>query len=184
MKKFLILFLFALFSFNTAFSKEIAFINMDEVAKGSNALKKANEQLQKEKSELETLFKKKEEELKKEKEDLESKAAIYTKEVLQQKAIDFQKKVIAFQESVKQKEGELQNKLTKCLLVLNDKVIEIINKAMTEEQFSSKYSSVAITSAFIYYNKNDEITLEILKRLNKEKLDLLKLSEQQNKRLK
>ncbi|MDR0572315.1 MAG: OmpH family outer membrane protein, partial [Rickettsiales bacterium] len=99
-KKILLLLIIGLFV-ATASAKEIAVINLEEIIKGSTSLKKFNEELEKEKNEIQDLIKKKEEELNKKKDDLESNSSILTKEVLQTKALEFQRDVLAFQESVK-----------------------------------------------------------------------------------
>jgi Skp family chaperone for outer membrane proteins len=165
-------------------TKEIAVINLEEIVKGSTSFKKFNEDIEKEKNEIQDLIKKKEEELNKKRSDLEARSSILTKESLQAKVVEFQKEVMAFQDSVRQEESKLQDKLNGALGILNNKINEIVAAMIKEEKYE-KYSFVLNSMVFVYYNKDDDLTMEILKRLNKQKITFS--SEQQgspNKKIK
>jgi Skp family chaperone for outer membrane proteins len=110
MKKALFLILFSFLIIDCVMAKNIAVIDLQEIVKGSISFKKFNDNLEKEKNEIQNLIRKKEEELNKKKSDLESKSSIFTKDTLQTKIVEFQKEVLAFQDSVKQEELKLQEK--------------------------------------------------------------------------
>jgi Skp family chaperone for outer membrane proteins len=167
----LLLVIISIFISTAVSAKEIAVINLEEIAKGSTSLRKFNENLEREKNEIQNLIRKKEEELGKKKEELESKASILTKDSLQAKALEFQNEVLAFQDSVRQEEIKLQEKLNEALTILNGKINEIVTDMIKEEKYS-KYSFVSSTVVFVYYDKDDDITMEVLKRLNKREINL------------
>jgi Skp family chaperone for outer membrane proteins len=171
MKKTLFLVALIFFITNHVIAKDIAIIDLQEIVKGSISFKKFNDSLEKEKNEIQDLIRKKEDELNKKKNDLESKSSILTKDVLQTKIMEFQKEVLAFQDSVKQEEMKLQEKLNNALNILNSNVNEIVVNLLKEEQYS-KYSFVSTAAVFIYYDKDNDITMEVLKRLNKQKINL------------
>ena len=155
-------------------SKEIAFLNLEKVADGSTAFKKAKDMLDKRKQTVQKKLDNKQTEILNKKKDIESKSSVLSKDTLQKKIESFQAEVLAFQEEVKKEDEKLQKDSMNVLKQLNDKVVEIVSKMVKEKSFTDKYSYVANASLFIFYDKENDITNEVLKRLNKEKLDLTK----------
>ncbi|MDR2760394.1 MAG: OmpH family outer membrane protein [Rickettsiales bacterium] len=147
-------------------------VNLEEAVRESVSFKKFNSDLEKEKDEIQELIRKREEELGKKKNDLESKSSILTKDALQAKAIEFQKEVFSFQDSVRQQENMLQEKLNKAVGILNGEIVKIVEEMVKEEKYS-QYSRIVNAAVFLYYDKKDDLTLEVLKRLNKRKINLL-----------
>lgn len=174
-KKSLFLFTFILFSFDVLASN-IAVVNIEKIAQGSTAFKKLSSDLEKEKNLYQEKIKQKELELNTKKEDLESKSSLLSKESLQKQAMEFQNEVIKFQEEIKNKEQELQTKMASGMNVLVKEVGKISNEILKEEKYS-RYS-VAINSAvLVSYNEEDDISMEVLKRLNKKKISLLQVQQ-------
>lgn len=155
------------------YAGEIAVVNVEEIVKNSVAFKRLNDSLEKEKNDYQEKIKQKEIELNAKKDDLQSKSSIYSQEVLQKKSLEFQKEVLSFQEEVKNKEGELQEKLMYGLNILNDEVKTIVTNILKEEKYK-KYKTVINSTVLLVYENDDNITNEILKRLNKKNISLTK----------
>lgn len=172
MKKYLSICCALLFS-TTLMANEIAIINMENIVKESVAFKRLNDSLEKEKNTYQEKIKQKEIELNAKRDDLQSKASLLSQETLQQKSLEFQKEILTFQEEVKNKESELQSKLVDGLNILNNEVKIIVEELIKEKEFS-KYNAVANSAMFIHYNTKDDLTLEVLKRLNKKNISLIK----------
>lgn len=172
MRKFFVVLFIFLFIGNV-FADNVAVINLESIVKESVAFKRLNTSLEKEKNSYQEKIKQKEIELNAKRDDLQSKSSLLTQETLQQKSLEFQKEVLTFQEEVKNKETELQNKLVDGLNILNNEVKVIVKGLLKEEQFK-KYDKVANSALFIHYNEKDDLTLEVLKRLNKKNITLTK----------
>ena len=165
--------LFACLFISNVFAGDIAVVDLENIVKESVAFKRLNESLEKEKNSYQEKIKQREIELNAKRDDLQSKSSLLSQETLQQKGLEFQKEVLTFQEEVKKKEVELQNKLVDGLSILNNEVKVIVEDLLKEEQFK-EYDKVANSALFIHYNKKDDLTLEVLKRLNKKNITLIK----------
>ena len=99
-------------------------------------------------------------------------SAILSEENLQKQALEFQKEILSFQEEIKTKEVELQKKLAYGIEVLNEEVQQIVNDIVKESD--NKYDVVLNSSVLLYSNDKNDITLEVLKRLNKKNINLIK----------
>ena len=174
MKKSIIVysFLLCLFMVSTTLAQDIAVVNLEQIIKNSVAFKRLNESLEKEKNEYQGKIKQKEIELNAKRDDLQSKASMFSQETLQQKSLEFQKDILSFQEEVKNKEEELQKKLTYGLNTLNEEINKIINDMSKEKDFI-KYKTIINSAVLLKYDSNDDITMEVLKRLNKKNISLV-----------
>ena len=92
-------------------------------------------------------------------------------ENLQKQALEFQKEILSFQEEIKTKEAELQEKLAYGLEVLNNEVQEIVKQIVEENK---KYNLVLNSNVLLYSEDKNDITMEVLKRLNKKNINLIK----------
>lgn len=162
---------FSLFITTNAFAS-MAVVNVDEIVKGSTAFKKLNTTLEKEKASYQDKIKQKEIELNAKRDDLQSKSSILSQENLQKQALEFQKEILSFQEDVKKKEANLQEKLAYGLNILNTEAQKIAADIVKESE--GKYNTVINSTVLLTYSKDDDVTMEVLKRLNKKNLDLTK----------
>ncbi|MDR1499043.1 MAG: OmpH family outer membrane protein [Rickettsiales bacterium] len=165
--------IFVLFSISNVFASNIAVISIENILRDSTTFKKLNDSLEKEKNSYQSKIKQKEIELNAKKDDIDSKSSILSQETLQKKILEFQKEVLSFQEEIKNKENELQSKLSYGLSKLNTEVDIIVKEMMKEEKYKG-YSIVMNSSVLLYYNEKDDLTLEVLKRLNKKNISLVK----------
>ncbi len=165
-----------------SFAKEVAIINTRDVLENSTALIKLKEALQTEKDQFQQKFEVREKSLAQTKDLLETKQnqilkrqndgsvskEQLEKEVqdLQKQASAFQENVAAFQKEVKDAEDKLQNKLIDSMNVAYKELQKVV-KQMLQEPAYSKYSLVLTTDSVVYFDVQDEITAEALKRLNK-----------------
>lgn len=162
------LFLFA----SNVFANNIAVVDVNKIVSGSTAFKKLNQSLEKEKNSYQDKIKQREIELNAKKDDLQSKSAILSQENLQKQALEFQKEILSFQEEIKAKEVDLQKKLAYGIEVLNEEVQQIVNDIVKESD--NKYDVVLNSNVLLYSNDKNDITLEVLKRLNKKNINLIK----------
>lgn len=170
MKKVLFIFTFVLFSFDVLASN-IAVVDIEKIAQGSTAFRKLSDELEKEKNSYQDKIKQRELELNTKKEDLESKSSLLSKESLQKQAMEFQNEVIKFQEEIKNKEQELQMRMASGMNILVKEIGSISKELLKEEKYN-KYSVVISSAVLVSYNEEDDISMEVLKRLNKKKISL------------
>ena len=170
MKKFL---LFFFFMATSVYANNIAIVNIDKIVQGSTAFKKLNESLEKEKNSYQEKIKQKEIELNAKRDDLQSKSSILSQENLQKQALEFQKEILSFQEEIKTKETDLQTKLANGLNILNTELQNIVEDIVKKSE--KKYDIVLNSSVLLYNNTADDITMDVLKALNKKNIDLTKV---------
>lgn len=170
MKK-ILLFTFLLFSFNT-FAGEIAVVDMEKIIQNSSAFKQLSDSLEKEKNSYQEKIKQKEVELNNKKDELESKSALLSKETLQKQAFEFQNEVLKFQGEIKEKEDELRENLSKGMNTLAKEVADIVNSMLKEDKYK-KYSMVINSGVLLHHKDEDDISMEVLKRLNKKNISLI-----------
>ena len=179
MKKICVI-LFSIFCVGTALANNIAVVDLEYIMQNSVAFKRLNDSLEKEKKSYQEKIKQKEIELTTKRDKLQSQASLLSQECLQQKTNEFQKELLSFQEEVKNKENELQKKLMDGLAVLNNEVKTIVNDIVKEDKYN-KYTSVLSTSIMLYYRDDDNITTEVLKRLNKKNISLINIDNKKKK---
>ena len=156
-----------LFLVNVTLANEIAVVNLDEIAKSSIAMEKANKTLEKRKIDVEKKLKAEEKKLSEEKESLESSIKTLSKEVAQEKITKFQDKVLEFQKKVKDEETKLQKDYSNVLIEVTNN-IKLIIAEMREEKDSKYKFNIAIPASYVLYNVNTiDISAEVLLRLNK-----------------
>lgn len=149
----------------------IAVLDIEKVIKESNSFVKFEKSLEVEKQKAEEHFKQEEASLREKQSELESKTSILSKEALQKEVIEFQEKVANFQESVNKKGMELQGKINEAGMFLND----IIKNIIEENPVYKKYTIILNKAIVIQINTEvKDITLEVLKDLNKKNIDLSK----------
>ncbi len=168
-----------LFSVN-AFASNIAIVNVEKIVQNSVAFKELNGELEKEKNLFQTKIKQKEIELNSKKEEIDSKSSLLSQETLQKKVLDFQNEVLKFQEEIKNKEIELQGKLSKGLNKLTEEINNIVNTLLKEDNFKN-YSMVINSAALLKYDEKNDISMEILKRLNKKNISLIEKNKNKKK---
>ena len=166
-----LLVIFSFFIMSSAFANNIAIVDVAKIVEGSTAFKKLSDSLEKEKNSYQDKIKQKEIELNAKKDDLQSKSSILSQENLQKQALEFQKEILSFQEEIKTKEAELQEKLAYGLEVLNNEVQEIVKQIVEENK---KYNLVLNSNVLLYSEDKNDITMEVLKRLNKKNINLIK----------
>lgn len=149
----------------------IAVLDIEKVIKESNSFVKFEKNLEVEKQKAEEHFKQEEANLREKQSELESKTSILSREALQKEVMEFQEKVANFQESVNKKGIELQGKINEAGVFLNDTIKNIIE----ENPVYKKYTIILNKAVIIQINASvKDITLEVLKDLNKKNIDLSK----------
>ena len=161
-----------LLGFNEIKAVEIAVVNIEEIAKNSLAINKLNKDLNQKKDNLQKKFRDTEIKLNAKRDDIASKSSILSQEAMQKKAMEFQQEVMEFQEEVKKEETNLQQELMEGLSVVNEQVEKIILEIKKEEQYK-KYNFIINSASLLYFEEKDDISSEVLKRLNK-KLPIIK----------
>ncbi len=175
-----ILFLIGIFFSTSVFASNIAIVNVEKIVQNSTAFKELNEELEKEKDSFQIKIKQKEIELSHKKEQIDSKSSLLSQETLQKQILDFQNEVLKFQEEIKNKEIELQGKLTGGLSKLTEEISNTVNILLKEDKFKN-YSTVINSAALLKYNEEDDISIEILKRLNKKNISLVEKNKNKKK---
>jgi Skp family chaperone for outer membrane proteins len=104
--------------------------------------------------------------------DLESKTGILSENAIREKTKELQERYMKIQEEYGVKLTEVQNRLTTALVNLNDAIRATVAEIVKEKP--SEYLLVIEKQALLHYNAEDDITMEVLRRLSKKKLDLAK----------
>ena len=164
-KKILVL-LVTVFAINTANAGSMAVVNVQEILDNSLVIIDATKTLNKEKEDYQKKFSEKEASLTKEKESLTARTSIMSQADIQKEVELFQKKVADFQIEVRDTEVKLQQRMTTILSKVSDELKIIISEMLKEKEFS-KYDSVVNSEAFLYFDSKNDITKDVLQRLNK-----------------
>ncbi len=164
MNRFLLLAL-GLFLFTTAASAgdiKIAIVDIQKIVSESTATKDINKQLEKKKNEFQSQINKQEEGLMAEDKELGKQKASLSAEAFEKKRKEFQQKVANVQRGVQTKRVQLEKGYADALAKVQKTVVDII-KDLAE----SKGFSVAIpASQALYYQKDMDISDEVLSKLN------------------
>lgn len=164
-KKILIL-VVTVFAINIANAGSMAIVNMQEILDNSLVIIDATKTLNKEKEEYQKKFSEKETNLTKEKDNLATRTSIMSQADIQKEVELFQKKVADFQTEVRDTEVKLQQRMNNILLKVSDELKIIIFEMLKEKEFS-QYSNVVNSDAFLYFDSKNDITKDVLQRLNK-----------------
>lgn len=155
----------ALFLFTTqahAADAKIAIVDIQKIVGESTAAKDINKQLEKKKNEFQSQINKQEENLKKEDGELGKLKASLSKEAFEAKRKDFMQKVANVQRDVQTKRAQLEQAYTDALSKVQKTVVDIIKDLAEKKGFE-----VAIpASQALYYQKDMDISDEVLKQLN------------------
>ena len=166
MFKKILIFIFTFLLINEVKAGEIAVVNVQEILNNSLIFIDATKVLNKEKEEYQKKFSEKELNLSKEKDSISARASILSQAEVQKEIEVWQKKVFDFQEEVKDTEAKLQQRMANILSKVSDEVKLIITNMLKENNFS-KYNKVINSEALLYFDENDNITKDVLLRLNK-----------------
>ena len=161
--------LFSMFIVNNVVKAEnsnIAIINTEDVLNNSLAMIDFKNQLNQEKEALEKKFADKEKDLAKQKETLEKKAALLSQEQLQVEIAKFKQEVEKTQEEANSAESRMQTKTLEGLEKIKNEIILILEEMSKEENFS-KFDIVINSNALLFSKNENDVTKEVLKRLNK-----------------
>ena len=166
MFKKVLFFVLFIFLVNLAKANSIAVVNVQEVLDNSLVIIDATKSLNKEKNDYQKKFSEKEAALTKERDSISTRSSILSQADVQKEVEVFQKKVVDFQTEVRDVETKLQQKMTNILAKVSNELKSIINDMLKEKEFS-KYSKVINSEALLHYDAQDDITKDVLLRLNK-----------------
>lgn len=166
MFKKVLLFVLSVFLINSAKADSIAVVNVQEVLDNSLIIIDATKSLNKEKDDYQKKFSDKELALTKERDSISTRSSILSQADMQKEVEIFQKKVVDFQNEVKETEAKLQQKMADILTKVSTELKTIISDMLKEKEFS-KYSKVINSEALLHYDAQDDITKDVLLRLNK-----------------
>lgn len=164
-KKILILIVTTL-TINIANASSMAVVNMQEILDNSLVIIDATKTLNKEKEEYQKKFSEKETNLTKEKDNLAARTSIMSQTDIQKEVELFQKKVADFQTEVRDTEVKLQQRMNNILSKVSYELKIIISEMLKEKEFA-QYSNVVNSDAFLYFDSRNDITKDVLQRLNK-----------------
>lgn len=162
----LVLLMFTATNFSLAGNSSMAIINTEDVLNNSLAVIDFKNQLNQEKEAIEKKFSDKEKSLASQKEILEKKAAILSQEQLQVEIMKFKQEVEKTQEEAVSAENKMQTKTLEGLEKIKNEIILILEEMLKEENYK-KYDVVINSNALLFSKSENDLTKEVLKRLNK-----------------
>ncbi len=142
---------------------KIGFVNLREVLARSDAGKAMEEEFKKSVDEKRVVIQKKENALKKAKENLEKQRPVLTPQALQEKEMSYQMEFREYERLVKDTNEELQMKEQLFSSKLIPEIIKLIRTIGEKE----KYALILEETAVIYASKENSITDKVLKEFNK-----------------
>ncbi len=148
----------------------IATVNIQQIMRDSTAAQNVREQLDSKQKAFQAEITKKQDQLQKEKAELDKKHSVLSKDAFEEKARAFSNKVTAVQKEVQSKKSLLDNAFSRSLGDIQKVVTDSIADLAKEKGFQ-----VAIpTSEVLYGDPKLDISDEVLKRLNQKlpKLDV------------
>ena len=145
---------------------DLAVVNTQEVLNNSLVFIDATKTFNKEKDEYQKKFSDKEAMLMKEKDNIITRSSILSQQDMQKEVEIFQQKISDFQIEIRDTETKLQQKTAQVLSKLSDELKIIISEMLKEKVFS-KYDKVVDSSVMLYFDPKDDITKDVLQRLNK-----------------
>jgi Skp family chaperone for outer membrane proteins len=166
MKKILLLSIFVLLNLSVvanAAESKIAVVNMQAILEKASAAVDIRERIKKQSEQYLAEITKEEDKLRADEKKLASESGVLAKEVLEKKRKEFQDKVIKVQKNAQDKRANLDNSFKNSLEQVDKVISEIIGELAKEKGFE-----VAMpTSQIIYWQKELDITDEVLTRLDK-----------------
>jgi Skp family chaperone for outer membrane proteins len=158
----------------------VAVINIQKIAENLRVFKEFRESLNEEKASIENKAQQDIMKLAEEGKDLELKSEILSEKALKERTKKIQEKYMKIREEAESKIANIQNKLNTALINLN-RAVEAASAELIREK-SGEYSMVIEKQVLLYYNAEDDITMEILKKLAKKKLNLAEKSTDEENR--
>ena len=191
MKKILVLFLFLVFPI-VSFSNNIAIVNSQDIVENSIAIINTKKKLDAEKANYQNKFSEQEKILNKRKMEIETEKSRLEEDIkarkisendietkmasLQERVYKFQNDLVNFQNEVRSTEDKLNSTMMSVINFISNEVKNITTNLMKEEKYN-KYDYVLTSDVVIFYKQENDITAEVLKRLNKsvKNIDLNKI---------
>jgi Skp family chaperone for outer membrane proteins len=154
-------------------NSSIAIVDVEKIIEGLDSFIEFKKNIEEEKALSENQMESKVNKLREEDEDLKSKISILSEEALRDKTMKLQERYMKLQEEVRDKVAEFQRRLNLAIEII-DKELRIIVSELVKEKKYSGYSIVLNRQVVLYYSEKDDLTIEVLKRLNRKKLKLEK----------
>ncbi|GHU26713.1 hypothetical protein FACS1894152_1880 [Bacilli bacterium] len=149
----------------------IAVVDVAKIAENSDEFNEFKNKVYTEKATVESKAESEILKLREEQDDLKSKASLLSESALAEKMEKLQERYAKIQEEGGQRMNILQNWLNTAVMILSEAIKAIISEMVKEEKYKG-YSVVIEKQACLYYNEKDDLTMEVLKRLNKKKLNI------------
>jgi Skp family chaperone for outer membrane proteins len=146
-------------------------VDIQKIAEDLKEFKDLKASLEEEKQSIENQARQGIMKLREEDEDLETKTGILSEAAVREKMKKLQERYMKIQEDIGIKMSNIQNRLAVALTNLNDAIRAAVAEVVREKP---GYLIVIEKQALLYYNSTDEITMEVLGKLNKKKLNLSK----------
>ncbi|MDR3079132.1 MAG: OmpH family outer membrane protein [Rickettsiales bacterium] len=146
-----------------------AVVDVQKIAEGLREFRDLRTSLEEEKQTVEDQARREMLKLKEENDDLESKTGILSETALREKAKKLQEKYMKIQGEATARIADIQNRLTVAVLNLNDAIGAAAAEVAREKP---EYSLVIESQATLYHSARDDITMEVLGKLAKKKLNL------------
>jgi Skp family chaperone for outer membrane proteins len=149
----------------------IAIVDVEKIMDGLESFSEFKKNIEEERLTNEKQLELKMMKLKEEDEDLRTKVSILSEDAMRGKMAKLQERYMKLQEEAKDKVTLLQNKLNVAVAIIDRELRNITTELIKEEKYSS-YSIILSRQVILYYSEKDDITMEVLKRLNRKKLNL------------
>jgi Skp family chaperone for outer membrane proteins len=149
----------------------IAIVDVEKIVNGLESFNEFKKNIDEEKALAESQLESKVIKLREEDEDLKSKVSILSEEALRDKMLKLQERYVKLQEEARDRMANLQKKLDRAMEIIDKELRSTVAELIRETKYSG-YSTVVGRQAILYYSENNDITLEVLGRLNRKKLNL------------
>lgn len=146
----------------SSYADTIAYVNVQEIMRESSAAKSMKDQLAAKYKVFQAEMSKKEEELQKEDQALAKQHGVLSSDAFEKKAKDFRAKATAVQKEAQTKRQELDNASSSALNEIQKATFEIVSKIAKDKG----YTAVLSSSELLYADAKDDITKEVLSKLN------------------
>lgn len=147
----------------TSYAADYGVVDFEYILSKAKAQKSAAEQIQKYEADLRSSFQKESETLQKMQADLQTNKDKLSEKQLEAKNRDFSTKVADFQKRGQEKQQALQQSAEEASQAIQKSLQEVIEKLAK----AKKLDNVMIAGALAYYNKDFDISDEVLKELDK-----------------
>ena len=168
--KFCLILFFFIFTINgssaTSNYSNVGVVNTDDILNNSLAVLDFKNQLNQEKETLEKKFAEKDKNLASQKDILEKKAAILSREQMQAEVLKLREEFEKTQQEAANAENKMQTKTLEGLEKIKNEIILILEEMSKEEKYK-KYDIIINSNALLFSKNENNLTKEVLKRLNK-----------------